>query len=58
MDERKRPAEAEKRDEAEERVEDLDVSDEGSEGVKGGAYEFYVEIKGTKQGKLRGTGPS
>jgi hypothetical protein len=42
---------------AEERVEDLDVTDAESEDVKGGALNAYIPaVTGEKQGKFSGTG--
>lgn len=37
-------------------VEDLELAPEDADAVSGGAYEFYTNTSGTKQGANKGTG--
>ena len=41
-------------EEHERELDDLEVKDETAEEVRGGAYEPYISIKGTKQGPAKG----
>jgi hypothetical protein len=51
------PRDAPQQQSDEDKVEDLDVTEEDARNVVGGAYQAYLNTQGTKQGANKGTSP-